>query len=156
MISVEAALAQVLALAAPLPAEPVPLARAAGRVMAAPAVARRDQPPFDASAMDGYALADPARPGDVFHVIGMAAAGHAFEGRIGPGEAVRIFTGGFVPAGADAILLQEDAEAGDGTVAVREMGANDPDLAAYRRGVAAMKALPASDPRGRGQSRVIR
>ena len=97
MISVEEALARVLALATPLPPEPVPLARAAGRWMCAPAIARRDQPPFAASAMDGYAVSGAVKPGDSFTVIGAAAAGHAFEGRVGPGQALRIFTGAPVP-----------------------------------------------------------
>ena len=120
MISVEEALARVLALADRLPEETVPLARASGRSMTRPAAAARDQPPFAAAAMDGYALADPARPEDRFRVIGMAAAGHAFEGRIGAGQAVRIFTGAPVPAGADRIIIQEDAEAQDGTILLKE------------------------------------
>ena len=120
MISVEEALARVLALADRLPEETVPLALASGRSMTRPAAAARDQPPFAAAAMDGYALADPARPGDRFRVIGMAAAGHAFEGRIGAGQAVRIFTGAPVPAGADRIIIQEDAEAQDGTILLKE------------------------------------
>lgn len=111
MISVEEALARVLALAGRMPEETVPLALAAGRSMTRPALARRDQPPFPAAAMDGYALADPARPGDRFAVIGMAAAGHVFEGAVGAGQAVRIFTGAPVPAGATRIIIQEDVDA---------------------------------------------
>ena len=72
MITVEAALALVLALAKPLPAEPVALRRAAGRVLAVDAVALRDQPPFAASAMDGYAVAGGLVPGSRFRVIGEA------------------------------------------------------------------------------------
>jgi molybdopterin molybdotransferase len=108
VISVEAALARCLALAAPLPPEPVPLARAAGRWLAAPAMASRDQPPFDASAMDGYAVAGDPGPGDRFHVIGEAGAGHAFDGLVGPGQAVRIFTGAPLPPGATRVVIQED------------------------------------------------
>ena len=108
MILVEEALARVLALVRPLPGETVPLRHAAGRRLLAPAVARRDQPPFDASAMDGYALADPARPGMEFAVIGTSAAGHGFRGRVGAGEAVRIFTGAPVPEGASRVVIQED------------------------------------------------
>ena len=111
MISVEEALARVLALAGRLPEETVPLALAAGRSMTRPAIARRDQPPFPAAAMDGYALADPARPGDRFTVIGVAAAGHVFQGSVGSGQAVRIFTGAPVPAGATRIIIQEDVDA---------------------------------------------
>ena len=76
MISVEDALAHCLALAAPLPAETVPLAQAAGRWMCAPAVAMRDQPPFPASAMDGYAVraADLAVVPVSLTVVGESAA----------------------------------------------------------------------------------
>ena len=110
MISVEAALARVLALATPLEAETVALAEAAGRWLCTPAVARRDQPPFDASAMDGYAVGVAPCPDDAFAVIGEAGAGHGFAGTVGPGQAVRIFTGAPVPAGATHVVLQEDVE----------------------------------------------
>ena len=108
MISVEEATARVLALCSALPVEEVPLAQAAGRVMAGPALAARDQPPFDASAMDGYAVVGDVAPGMTFRVIGLAAAGHVFAGRVGPGEAVRIFTGAPVPKGATRVVIQED------------------------------------------------
>lgn len=108
MISVEEALARCLALAAPLPPETVPLAQAAGRWMCTPATARRDQPPFAASAMDGYAVQGDPGPDDNFAVIGEAGAGHAFAGQVGPGQAVRIFTGAPVPAGATRVIIQED------------------------------------------------
>lgn len=106
MIPVEEALARVLALANTPGAETVALDRAAGRVMAAPATARRDQPPFDAAAMDGYAAAE----GADFTVIGESRAGGAFAGRIGTGEAVRISTGAPVPAGATRVIMQEDVQ----------------------------------------------
>jgi molybdopterin molybdotransferase len=108
MISVEEALARCLALATPLAAEPVPLAQATGRWMRAPAVARRDQPPFPASAMDGYAVQGNPGPDDNFLLIGEAGAGHAFEGQVGPGQAVRILTGAPVPQGATRVIIQED------------------------------------------------
>ncbi|OYW51556.1 MAG: molybdopterin molybdenumtransferase MoeA, partial [Rhodobacterales bacterium 12-65-15] len=108
MIPVDAALAECLALVAPLPTEPVPLALAAGRWLAEPALATRDQPPFPASAMDGYAILGDPGPGDRFQVIGMAAAGHAYAGLLAPGQAVRIFTGAPVPAGATRVVIQED------------------------------------------------
>ncbi|MBE2274730.1 MAG: molybdopterin molybdotransferase MoeA [Rhodobacteraceae bacterium] len=108
MMPVDEAMGRLLALAAPLPTEEVALAQAAGRWMAGPAVAQRDQPPFDASAMDGYAIAGEAAPGMVLAVTGTAGAGHGFAGRVGPGEAVRIFTGAPVPAGASRVILQED------------------------------------------------
>lgn len=109
MISVAEALSQVLALADPTPEEEIPLAEAAGRVLRAPVVARRDQPPFAASAMDGYAVPDlDPVPGQRYRVIGEAGAGHGFDGRTGPGEAVRIFTGAPLPEGAKRVIIQED------------------------------------------------
>ena len=118
MISVNEALSRLFALSAPLPHETVPLRQAAGRVLAAPVTAGRDQPPFAASAMDGYAIREAdLRAGAKLTVIGEAAAGQGFTGRVGPGEAVRIFTGAPVPDDADWVVLQEDvARAGDHVV----------------------------------------
>ncbi|MBY6114739.1 molybdopterin molybdotransferase MoeA [Mameliella alba] len=107
MISVSEALDHLFSLASALETETVPLDRAAGRVLARPVSARRDQPPFPASAMDGYAVTA-AAPGDRFTVIGESAAGHRFDGRVGPGQAVRIFTGAPVPPGATRVVIQED------------------------------------------------
>ncbi len=108
MISVEEALARVLDLCAPLEAETVPLAAAAGRVLAAPAESRRQQPPFDAASMDGYAIPSLPQPGDSYQVVGEAAAGHRFDRHLQRGEALRIFTGAPVPKGATHVVLQED------------------------------------------------
>ena len=111
MISVEDALAACLALAQPLGTETVPVAEAGGRVLALPIVAFRDQPPFSASAMDGYAVRDmEAIPGRRLRVVGEAPAGHHWPGTIGPGEALRIFTGAPLPAGTDRVVIQEDVE----------------------------------------------
>lgn len=111
MISVETALEKVLALATPLATEEVALSSAAGRVLAAPARARRAQPPFDASAMDGYAVAaQDLAAGTKLRVIGDAVAGHAFAGAVAPGEAVRIFTGAPIPKGAARVIIQENVE----------------------------------------------
>lgn len=152
MITVEEALSKLFALVRPLEPETVPLTAAAGRVMARDAVARRDQPPFDASAMDGYALrAAEARPGATFDVIGESAAGHRFSGSVGAGQAVRIFTGAPVPEGADRVVMQEDVNRegdritltdtiGD-SAHIRPMGA---DFAAGAR-VAAPRLLGPSD-----------
>jgi molybdopterin molybdotransferase len=109
MIPVEEALAACLALARPVGTERVALAQAGGRVLAESVIARRDQPPFSASAMDGYAvrIADHA-PETVLRVVGEAPAGRAWDGVIGPGEALRIFTGAPVPEGADFVVIQED------------------------------------------------
>lgn len=123
LIPVAEALARVLAsVTHPVESETIALAEAAGRTLAADIIASRTQPPFPASAMDGYAVrsADAAMPGADLRLIGTSAAGHGFTGRIGPGEAVRIFTGAPVPDGADAILIQEDAEADGGSVRVVE------------------------------------
>ena len=109
MITVDEARARLFALVSPLPAEEVPLVQAAGRVLARDVTARRDQPPFAGSAMDGYAVrAEEVRPHATFRVIGESAAGHRFHGRVGAGQAVRIFTGAPVPEGADFVLIQED------------------------------------------------
>ena len=113
LLPVEDALARLLAAARPIVAtEEIGLHDANGRVLAADLTARLTQPPFDASAMDGYALraADAAEVGSVLAVIGESAAGHGFSGKVSPGETVRIFTGAPVPDGADTVLLQEDAE----------------------------------------------
>jgi len=115
MISVAEARAALLDLVSPVEVETVPLAQAAGRVLAEPVTARRDQPPFDASAMDGYAVnAAEVEQHAMFKVIGEAAAGHGYVGRVGAGQAVRIFTGAPVPEGASFVVIQEDvARKGD-------------------------------------------
>jgi len=109
MISVAEALDRLFALAAPTGTERVALAEAGARVLAEPVVATRDQPPFAASAMDGYAVKGvEADPEAMFKVIGASQAGARFDGPVGPGQAVRIFTGAPVPEGADRIVIQED------------------------------------------------
>lgn len=121
MISVEQALSALLDLVEPLSVEEVDLAEAGGRVLARPATATRDQPPFAASAMDGYALcADEAKPGARFTVIGESAAGHGFSGKIGAGQAARIFTGAPVPEGADRIVIQEDVQRDGDTITLKD------------------------------------
>mgnify|MGYP001796246654 CR=1 FL=1 len=109
LISVAEALDHVFDLLSPVDTETVPLAQAAGRILAEPVIARRDQPPFPSSAMDGYAVrAEEVAPGQSFTVIGEAAAGSRFDGAVTAGQAVRIFTGAPVPDGADRIIIQED------------------------------------------------
>lgn len=120
MIPVEDALARILALAAPLGPETVPLSRAAGRVLLAPVTAGRDQPPFAASAMDGYAVAGPVAPGQTFRVTGTAGAGHALDRPIGPGEAARIFTGAPLPPGTDRVVIQEDVDTAGDRITLRD------------------------------------
>lgn len=107
----------------PTGAEMLPLAQCAGRVLAEAVAALRTQPPFANSAMDGYAArAGDLVPGQELRVIGEAAAGRRFSGSIGPGAAVRIFTGAPLPEGADAVLIQEHAE-GVGSPVIRVMKA---------------------------------
>ena len=120
MITVEQALALVFALVTPLPTETVPLARANGRMMPGPATANRDQPPFPASAMDGYAVNGVAVPGATFTVIGQAGAGHAFSAAIAPGQALRIFTGAPVPDGATSVVIQENVDANGAQITLRQ------------------------------------
>jgi molybdopterin molybdotransferase len=108
VISVAEALARCLALTTPLDLETIPLREARGRVMATSAIAKLTQPPFAASAMDGYALGAEASAGASFTVIGEAGAGHAFTGKIAPQQAIRIFTGAPLPEGAVSIAIQED------------------------------------------------
>ncbi len=111
MTSPAEALARILALLPPVRVEVTPLAEAAGRVLAAPVRAGRDEPSFPAAAMDGYALKSvEADPEAQFRVIGEAAAGHPFSGRVGAGEAVRILTGAPVPEGADKVVMQEQTQ----------------------------------------------
>jgi molybdopterin molybdotransferase len=122
LLSVEDALGRIVAGVKPKPAERVSLADALDRVLAEDIRARRTQPPWDVSAMDGYAVraADVATVPVALRVIGSAPAGHPFAGSVGAGEAVRIFTGAPLPEGADAIVIQEDTERDDATVSVRE------------------------------------
>lgn len=118
MITVSEARDRILAGLRPTPAEILPLAQAWNRVLAADIRARLTQPPHDVSAMDGYAVrAADAALGARLKVIGSAPAGHPFDGAVGAGETVRLFTGSVVPAGADAILLQEDTTR-EGDIAV--------------------------------------
>lgn len=135
LLSVEEALARILAKARVLDAEEVPLTALAGRVLATDVAARLTQPPFDASAMDGYAVRarDVAALPATLTLIGESAAGHAFAGTVGPGQTVRIFTGAPVPQGADAIVIQENAEA-DGTHVQVVEGTPDPAHVRVRGG----------------------
>lgn len=107
MITVDEALEHALSLVAPLGDEEVALRDAAGRTLARPIAARRDQPPFRSSVMDGYAVTR-AEPGARFRVVGESAAGREWDGTVHVGEAVRIFTGAPVPDGAERVIIQED------------------------------------------------
>jgi len=113
LLSVADAQARLLALATPLSVEQVPLVDAVGRWAADHVVALRDQPAHNLSAMDGYAIRYAERPGP-WSVVGESAAGGGLDRPLGPYEAARIFTGAPVPAGADSVLIQEEATR-DGT-----------------------------------------
>lgn len=123
LLPVEDAYARILAGAEPIDrVEMVPLRAARGRVLAEDIVAKRTQPGFDASAMDGYAVrAEDAAAGSLLRVVGESAAGHGWSGSIGKGEALRIFTGAPMPDAADTVLIQEDTEpAGDGAISLSQ------------------------------------
>lgn len=121
LIPVADAMARILAAAKPRGAETLQLHEAAFRTLASDVAATRTQPPFPASAMDGYAVrAADCVVGARLKNVGEAAAGRAFHGRIGVNETVRIFTGAPVPDGADAILIQENATAEGEMIIARE------------------------------------
>jgi molybdopterin molybdotransferase len=122
MLSVEQALARIIAAFSPLPAETVGIGDAFGRALAEDLGARVTQPPAAVSAMDGYAVraADVAKVPARLRQIGVVPAGQSFAGAIGPGECVRIFTGAPLPQGADTIVIQENVDAFDDQVNVRE------------------------------------
>jgi len=133
MKTIDEALELVLGGLEPLSAEPVPLVSAAGRVAAAPAVSAVDLPPFDRSAMDGYAVraADTA-PGVALRLVGGVAAGEVASAGLEPGTAARISTGAAIPPGADAVLQSEYATESDG--AVKPDRAVPPGMHIRRRG----------------------
>lgn len=110
MITVDEARATIIAALSPSGLQSIPCQNAVGRTLAAPLIAARTQPPFAASAMDGYAVRseDLCDTPAVLHLQGEAAAGHAHPGCVAPGTAVRISTGAPVPAGADQVVIQEN------------------------------------------------
>jgi len=122
LISVAEARERIAAAFQPLATEMVALTQAAGRVLAEDLEARRTQPPSAVSAMDGYAAraADVARVPVKLTVIGEAPAGGAYVGTVSQGQAVRIFTGGPVPAGADTVIIQENTDMGSPEVTVKQ------------------------------------
>ena len=122
LMPVPDALAAILSGAEPLPEEMVALDAAHHRVLARDVAALRTQPPQAMSAMDGYAVraADATKVATRLKVIGEVAAGRPFDKPVGAGEAVRIFTGGVIPDGADAVIIQEDTVAEDGGVTITE------------------------------------
>ena len=131
MISVREALDHILALSDALPSEDIALQYAQGRVLAQTVTANRDQPPFAAAAMDGYAIraTDLAAGAQTWQVIGESAAGHPFSSPVAAGQATRIFTGAPLPQGTDHVLIQENVCAKDGQITLLD-GPND---AAHQR-----------------------
>ncbi len=158
MIAVEEALARILAAMPALPAETVGLREALGRVLAEPVIARLTQPPSAVSAMDGYAVraedvatASPGTP-VTLRQIGEAPAGGAYGGTVGPGETVRIFTGGPLPDGADGIVIQENTESNGENITIlkpapagRHVRPEGLDFRAGEVGVAAGRRLTVRD-----------
>jgi molybdopterin molybdotransferase len=122
VISVEEALSRLLAPLEKLPPEQISIAEGVGRVLAEDVAARRTQPPFAVSAMDGYAVrADDVKAVPVeLRIVAEVPAGAGFGGHVGPGETARIFTGAPLPAGTDTIVIQEDAERDGDRVRVLE------------------------------------
>lgn len=122
LLPVSVALQRILETATTLPAETVDLLHARGRTLANPVISKVDNPPFDASAMDGYAVHadDIATVPATLNIVGESGAGHPFDGALGKGQAVRIFTGGRVPPDADAVVIQENTAASGPTVTVLE------------------------------------
>lgn len=112
LLPVAEAQARLLALATPVSIETVNLRDAAGRWAAEDIVALRTQPAHDLSAMDGYAIRFADLPGP-WTTVGESAAGGGYAGALGRGETVRIFTGAALPAGADCVLVQEEAMRND-------------------------------------------
>src|SRR3981189_525672 len=126
------ALAAILAGADPLPEEMAALDTAYHRVLAHDVAARRTQPPQAMSAMDGYAVraSDATDVTARLKVIGEVAAGRPFERKVGAGEAVRIFTGGVIPDGADAVIIQEDTAIDGDFITITEAAAKGRDIRA--------------------------
>lgn len=121
MISVSQALAELFALVDVLPPERVALRHAQGRALAADVIATRDQPPFAASAMDGYAVKGTSMSaGKSYEIIGEAAAGHRWNGTVGVDQTVRIFTGAPLPAGTDHVIIQENVTRDDSMITCDE------------------------------------
>lgn len=128
MISVEEALSHILDLFEPVGTERVSISEAQGRVLAEDVIATHDQPPFASSAMDGYAVrAEDARIGTKLSVVGESAAGSRFDGKLGPAEAVRIFTGAPVPDGAGKVIIQENIRRAQGKIEIAD-GPNENDF----------------------------
>jgi molybdopterin molybdotransferase len=121
MISFEQALSKLLFLAKKIDIEVVKIEEACGRVLREETISSRDQPPFDASSMDGYALKKSDKlPSKKLLVIGKVAAGASFGGSVSEGQAVRIFTGAPMPTGTNSVLIQEDAVEVENVITIQD------------------------------------
>jgi molybdopterin molybdotransferase len=134
LLPVADAQARLLAMAPRVAAETVPLAQAAGRWAAEPVVARRSQPAADLSSMDGYAIRFADLPGP-WRVVGESAAGRPFAGVVRASEAARVFTGAAIPAGADSVLVQEEAAREGDTLTLAGEGPPRPGMSVRRKGL---------------------
>jgi len=155
LLPVAEALKHVLQSADILETEDVALRDALGRTLARPIEARVDNPPFDASAMDGYAVssADLARPPATLKLIGEAGAGRPFTGKLAQGETVRIFTGAALPDGADAIVIQEDVTTNGQSITFDQPAARADNVRA--KGQDFLKGRPLLEPAKRLTARDI-
>jgi molybdopterin molybdotransferase len=121
LLSVDEALTRILARVPAPSAETLPLAMALNRVLSEPLLAAHNQPPFNASAMDGYAVrAADVVPNQPLKLVGTSQAGQRFVGLMAPGQCVRIFTGAPLPIGADAVIMQEEATANGNGIAFQK------------------------------------
>jgi molybdopterin molybdotransferase len=148
LLAVDDARARMLAEISALAPEAVAIQASIGRVLAEDVTAIRDQPPFAASAMDGWAVRSGDTPG-MLRIVGESAAGHGYAGAVQQGEAVRIFTGAAVPAGCDAIVIQEDASRDVETVTVPETASGNhlrPAGGDFRAGAALLARGTRIDP----------
>jgi molybdopterin molybdotransferase len=129
-LTIEDARAIMLGQARVLGSESVPIEEAHGRVLAEPVEATRDQPPFDGSAMDGWAVrrADAEAASVELDIVGESAAGRGYDGVLRPGQAVRIFTGAAIPPGADTVVIQEKAEKIDGRVRLGPIAGSETNI----------------------------
>jgi molybdopterin molybdotransferase len=156
MIPVEDAQKLILAAVEAAPAERVDLLAAVGRVLAETVVARADFPPYDNSAMDGYAVRATDAPLGTLEVIEVIAAGQMPERPIGPGQCARIMTGAMLSAGADTVIMQEQVQAADGRI--RFEGLPEAGTNVRRRGSfhpAGASLLAAGSPIGPGEAAIL-
>jgi molybdopterin molybdotransferase len=152
LLPIEEALRRILERVRPLASEEVDVTAGAGRVLAAPARSAVDLPPFDSSAMDGYALRAADTPGDL-PVAERISAGRPASRALEAGEAMAIATGGEVPEGADAVVPIEVVTEEDGVLHVPERAA----AGAHVRPRAARAAAPSARwTRGCGRARTAR